>query len=72
MLSDYGVAKLIVQNGDRDSATYFTFKIEDSGKRLVYKETSCAIGVGPKTIVIAEDGSAILGDGEAGEREEND
>ena len=65
--SVHGVATLIVQNGESDSATYLTFKIEDMGKRLVYKEISYRIGDGSKTIVIAEDGSATLSEGEAGD-----
>ena len=48
-------------------STYLTFKIEDMGKRLVYKETSYSIGDGSKTIVIAEDGFATLSEGEAGD-----
>lgn len=58
--SVHGIAKLIVQKGEGESATYYTFTINDEGKRLVYKDNSYTIGDGPKTIVIAEDGTATL------------
>jgi len=58
--SDHGVATVIVQKGEGDSATYLTFTIEDAVKRLRYGNDSYAMDDGPKTIVIAEDGIASL------------
>ncbi len=58
--SDHGVVEVVVQKGEGDSATYLTFTIEDSVKRLSYKNESYAMEDGPKTIVIAEDGTASL------------